>query len=285
MGFALAGSLAARSRAIPPLVSPDWLSTNLGDPMLIVLDIRSMEQYGKGHIPGANNVPFSSWAISRNGLSLELPPEDALRDLVGKSGMNADSRVVVVNRTETDFSRADATRVAWTCILAGIENTAVLDGGHNRWVREIKTVSTEPTIPRQLLYTGKMNRMLLASKSDVVARMGKAILVDNRVPEDYFGISAKPGHIKGSVNLPSPWAFSNDGTFRREEDLQAMAAGVIGTDRSKEVILYCGVGGYSSTWWFILTQIFSYRNARIYDGSMEEWIKDPSAPVTTYSWR
>ena len=46
-----------------------------------------------------------------------------------------------------------------------------------------------------------------------------------------------------------------------------MAAGAIGTDhgrkegkkgRDSEIIVYCGVGGYASSWWFILTQVLGY---------------------------
>jgi thiosulfate/3-mercaptopyruvate sulfurtransferase len=275
---------SARPRDIPAIVSPDWLAKNLGDPRIVVLDIRTVEQYKKGHIPGAINAPLTWWAVTRNGLSLELPPEDALNDLIRKTGMDAASHPVVVNRVDTDFSRADMTRVAWTCAIAGIENAAVLDGGHNRWVREIKTLSAEEVNAKPSAYTLKMNRNLMALKEYVLAKIDKSILVDTRLPEEYFGIALKPGHIKNAVNLPTPWVFAADGTFRKEEDLLAMASGVIGTNRSKEIILYCGFGGYACTWWFLLTQIFGYQNVRVYDGSMEEWVKDPVDPVSAYTW-
>jgi thiosulfate/3-mercaptopyruvate sulfurtransferase len=63
-----------------------------------------------------------------------------------------------------------------------------------------------------------------------------------------------------------------------------MASGVLGADKSKEIVVYCGVGGYSSTWWFLLTQILGYQNVKLYDGSFEEWSKDPKAPVESYRW-
>ncbi len=281
---ALARPLAARSPDIPAIASPDWLAKNLGDSRIVVIDIRSVEQYKKGHIPGAINVPMALWAVSRNGLSLELPLEDALSDLIKKTGMNAGSRPVIVNRFDTDFNRADTTRVAWTLAIAGIENAAILDGGHSRWVKEIKTLSTEEVNARPSAYVLKMNRSLLASKRYVLEKIGKAILVDTRLPEEYFGIALKPGHIKSAINLPTPWVFAADGTFRKEADLLAMASGVIGTNKSKEIILYCGFGGYACTWWFLLSRIFGYQNVSVYDGSMEEWVQDPSDPVSAYTW-
>ena len=110
------------------------------------------------------------------------------------------------------------------------------------------------------------------------------MIVDARIPEEYFGITLKEGHIKSAVNLPTPWVFTSAGTFLEIRSLEAMAENVIGTDRSKEVIVYCGVGGYASTWWFLLTQMLGYRNVRVYDGSIEEWIQDPDAPLSTYRW-
>jgi thiosulfate/3-mercaptopyruvate sulfurtransferase len=275
---------AASSRDVSPFVSTDWLAQNLSDSRVVVLDIRTAGQFKKGHIPGSLNTPLSLWAVNNNGLSLELPSDEALRELLGKSGISPASIAVVVTRTETDFSRADATRVAWTCIVAGVKNVAVLDGGFNKWAKENRTVSTEVTNAKPTIFAGAMDRSTLASKRYVLSKIGKSILVDARTPEDYFGVTSKPGHIKGAVNMPTPWVFSSDGTLIREEDLRSIAAGVLGTDKSKEVIVYCGVGGYASTWWFVLTQMLGYRNVKLYDGSMEEWLKDPSAPVSTYSW-
>jgi thiosulfate/3-mercaptopyruvate sulfurtransferase len=278
-------SSPSQSREVPAIVSPDWLAEKLGNPGLIILDIRNSELYQKGHVPGALNVPTHLWAISKNGLSLELPSDGDLRDLVGTSGMEVASQVVVVNRNDTDFNRADAARVAWTLHIAGIDKTSILDGGYNRWVREKKTISTDAVTAKSGPYTGKMDRTSVALKSYVLNRLTKSVLADSRVPEDYFGISSPHGHIKNAVNLPTPWMFTNEGTLRKYEELEAMAFGVLGTHKSKEVILYCGVGGYASSWWFVLTRVLGYRNVKVYDGSMEEWLKDSAAPITSYSWR
>jgi thiosulfate/3-mercaptopyruvate sulfurtransferase len=274
----------AWARDVPAVVSTEWLAQNRGNSKIIILDIRAAAQYAKGHIPGAINTPFSLWAISNNGLSLELPSDAGFLDLLQKSGINDASIIVVVNRNETDFNRADATRVAWTCSLAGIKNIAVLDGGYNKWVKDGKTISADAVLPQPAAKPATINRSLVASKNYVLSKIEKSILLDARNVEDYFGITSKPGHIKSAVNLPVRWAFSDEGTYLKEEDLRAMAAGVLGADKSKEVIVYCGVGGFASTWWFLLTQMLGYQNVRLYDGSMEEWIQDPEAPVSTYRW-
>ena len=272
------------SRDIAPIVTTDWLEQNLKDSRISILDIRTAAQYPKGHIPGSVNTPLSLWAPASNNLSLELPSNEALRDILGKAGISLASLIVIVTRTETDFGRADATRVAWTCKVAGLENVAVLDGGFTKWARENRVISTDSTGVHALSYSGTMDRSSVASKAYVLNNIKKIIIADNRTPEDYFGISSKAGHIKGAVNLPTPWVFATDGTFRNIEELRSMAAGVLGTDYSKQIVVYCEVGGYASTWWFLLTQVLEYKNVKLYDGSFEEWSKDPKAPVQRYSW-
>jgi thiosulfate/3-mercaptopyruvate sulfurtransferase len=274
----------ALSRGIDPIVSTDWLEQNLTGLDLFVLDIRNSEQYKKGHIPQSINAPFSSWVVESNEVSLELPTDEALRKLLGDYGLQKDSAVVVVNRVDTDFSRSDATRVAWTCVVAGIRNVAVLDGGYNKWLKEKKPVSTEARVPNSTEYAGNVNRSSLALKSQVLLAIGKSILLDTRIPEDYFGITPKSGHIKTSVNLPAPWAYTSDGRFRSTEELRAFAGGVLGGKNSREIIAYCGVGGFASTWWFLLTQLLGYQNVKVYDGSFQEWSADPNAPVVLYRW-
>lgn len=272
------------SRDVPPIVSTDWLTQNLKNANLFILDIRNSDQYKKGHIPGAINIPFENWAVERNGLSLELPSDEALQDLLAKSGIRSDSIVIVVNRNETDFSRSDAVRVAATCIVAGVRNAAVLDGGYTKWRKESKPVSTAPAIDSSTAYDGALDRSSFVSRDYVLSRIGKSVIVDNRTPEDYFGIGTAQGHIKSALNLPTPWVFNAEGLFNKPELLRAMAEGVIGEDTSTEIIVYCEVGGYASVWWYLLTQMFDYRNVKIYDGSMQEWIKDSKDPVTRYSW-
>jgi rhodanese-related sulfurtransferase len=46
------------ARAVEPIVSTDWLEKNLGEKDLIILDIRSPDDYAAGHIPGSINEPF-----------------------------------------------------------------------------------------------------------------------------------------------------------------------------------------------------------------------------------
>ncbi|MBA7561782.1 Thiosulfate sulfurtransferase [subsurface metagenome] len=276
-------------RTIPPLVTTKWLAENMAEPGLVVIDIRNSDEYKDGHIPGAVNAPFSSWAKARGGLLLELPEADELFDTIGAAGIKSDSRVVVVNKTDTPFTLADAARVACTLIYGGVKNVAVLNGGYNKWLKERRPVSNKTVKSKKVAYKGKLNEEMFVTKAYVEKKLGKSVIVDARTPDEFFGIAQdlfteKAGHIPTATCLPAPWLWTDKGTYRSIKEIRAMVTGVVGRDKSKEIILYCGVGGFAGAWCFVLREILGYINARVYDGAAQEWTADPEAPIARYRW-
>ena len=276
-------------RTITPLVTTGWLADNIDQPGLVVIDIRLSEEYQPGHIPGAASSPFSSWVRARGGLLLELPTPQELFNAIGAAGISGDSRVVVVNKTDTHHTLADAARVACTLLYAGVKNTAVLNGGYNKWLKEKRPVSDKTVRPKKVAYKGKINKEMFVTKAYVEKRLGKSVIVDARTPDEFFGITQdlftdKPGHIPTAVCLPAPWLWTDKGTYRSIKEIRAMVAGVVGRDKSKEIIFYCGVGGFAVAWCFVLREILGYTNARVYDGAAQEWTADPEAPLSRYRW-
>jgi thiosulfate/3-mercaptopyruvate sulfurtransferase len=287
VAFAIPSISSARD--IPPFVSSDWLNQNLTISGLLIIDVRSGADYKKSHIPNAVSVSVNSWAVNKNGLLRELPAENDLLGLMGSIGIREDSKAVVVGKGVSDFDRADAIRVAWTILSAGVKNVSVLDGGFPKWLNEKKPATAEQSPLHPGEYRGKVNMSLLVSKKYVLGKIGKSILVDNRLPELFFGMTteswaSKPGHIESAVNLPAPWIFQQDGLLRSQSELESMANGVIGKNGSKEIIAYCGVGPYAMVWSYILTELLGYRDVKVYDGSMQEWVLDPAGPVAAYKW-
>jgi thiosulfate/3-mercaptopyruvate sulfurtransferase len=279
----------SQMRTIRPLVTTKWLADNIAQPGLVVIDIRNSDEYQAGHIPGAVNVPFSSWAVSRGGLLLELPTASELFDTIGAAGIKSDSRVVVVNKTDTNFTLADAARVAYTLIYGGVKNVAVLNGGYNKWLKEKRPLSDETVKPKKLAYKGKINREMFVNKEYVAKKLGKSVIVDARSPDEFFGLTQdlftdRPGHIPTATCLPAPWLWTDQGTYRPIKVIRAMVAGVVGRDKSKEIVVYCGVGGFSGAWCFVMREMLGYTKAKVYDGSAQEWTADPKAPMARYRW-
>jgi len=291
------------SRIIDPIVSTDWLHANSQLENLLIIDIRSPADYGPGHIPGSVNEPFvtafdprkgpsSNWIIgSDDGLWLELPDVNDLFSTIGNLGITSDSRVVIVTAPNPKeppfFGLANANRVADTLIYAGVNNVAILDGGYPKWVAEGRPTTKQVPALNLVKYQGEVNKAMFVPIDYVKKQIGKAVIIDARDTNVYFGVSVEPfakkaGHIPSARSLPAPWIWdlnSDDGTYvyKDSEMLRAVASGVIGQSanpKSQEIIVYCGVGGYASSCWFVLTQVLGYQNVKFYDGSAQEWVRN-----------
>jgi thiosulfate/3-mercaptopyruvate sulfurtransferase len=297
-------------RTIKPIVSTAWLQARLSGAAshagpapgaegpsaggLLVVDIREPRLYEAGHIPGSISIPFSpmsDWAVSDDELLMELPPDEDLFRLLGDWGIGPDSAVVLVGtvepRSAPPYALSDPCRVAATLFYADVENVGVLDGGYPRWAAEGRPATTEVPAVVARPYRGSARKEMFVSTEYVKAHLGEAVLLDGRDADQYFGVTSCPfagvgGHIPTARSLPAPWMWEEDGTYKPIEMLQAMAEGVLARDRDQQIIAYCGVGGYASAWWFVLTQVLGYTNVKIYDGAAEAWVKADS--MVSYTW-
>jgi thiosulfate/3-mercaptopyruvate sulfurtransferase len=297
------------AQTIDAIISTQWLEDNKDISNLVLLDVRVPDLYNAGHIPGSISVPaFGNFFLClfnpECGLWMEVPPDEELFTTIGNAGINEKSTVVIIGRT-TDLPSAPAaygitvaTRVALTLIYAGVEDVTILDGGYDKWAVEERAISTEPVTPTAVVYTGKTNETIFVSMSYVQEKLNKSILIDTREADTYFGIKPDPsskraGHIPSAKNLPAPWFWKADKdtagvtkylTFKDIDEIKEIAITVLGEDLSIEIIDYCGVGGYASPVWYLLTQVVGYKNVKFYDGSLQEWTADPEAPVVKYRY-
>jgi len=281
--LALTAPAPAAARGIDPIVSTDWLQKNLDLSNLVIVDVRKLEEYKAGHIPGAVNVAYGSWAIKKGNLLNELPAVDDLADAVGSAGIDQNSLVVIVGNTGKVPDQFDMTRVAWTLKYLGVPNVAILSGGQNHWVKENKPVSQDTAKPKAKSFTASVQKDLFVDKAYVAGKIGKAIIIDNRAPAFYEGKEKLPfvpklGRIKGAVNLPVGQLYTPEGLYKDQAALAALAQKAAGSDLNREIIVYCDTGKTCTGWAFIMTEMLGYKDVKVYDGSSMEWLADPNAP-------
>ena len=297
----IGGTAAARpGRTIDPIVSTEWLSNHLTDEGLIVLDVRSSEAYDAGHIPGALNepfeVPFSAWITMRDDLLLEVPETENLFAALGALGITTTSKVVVLSDPNPDeppfYGLSAATRVADTLIYAGVRNVAVLNGGYGLWAAESRPIETAAAAPVPTVFDGDTREDIFVSADYTEAHLHRARILDARDADVYFGMTVeifaeKAGHIPTAGSFPAPWIWetSDDTVYsvKDREQLAQAARGILGAPRCKrdarhsscdDIIVYCGVGGYASALWFLLSEVLEYPKVRFFDGSAQEWVRD-----------
>ena len=136
----------------------------------MVLDIRSAidgggaEAYVKAHIPGAVHSDYdkAGWRVTRNGVPFMLPTVAQLEKLIGETGIDEDSHVVIVPAgvSATDFG--SAARVYWTLKAAGHPAVSILDGGFAAWQAASLPVESGKNPPSPKIFTAKLDESLLA---------------------------------------------------------------------------------------------------------------------------
>ncbi len=159
--FCLLMTAPVAVRELPPILSTEWLAANLEKPGMVLLDIRKVEYYLSGHIPGAVNAFYSAWTVKKVDLYTEIPERDDLFDLIGEAGINGNSRVVIIGKADTPQERVCMARVACALEYGGVKNVAILDGGHNQWVRENRVISQGSEKPTSKIYSGQIDRKVL----------------------------------------------------------------------------------------------------------------------------
>jgi len=271
--------IAGQARDIAPIVSTDWLSANLKNPKLIILDVRRLEDYREGHIPGAMNSFYGAWVYMKDGLFGSIPEKDDIDDTISYMGIGFDNVVVVAGNMDTPRLSYQSARVACTLQYAGIENVALLDGGINKWIAEKKPLSTKIEQRKASNFQGKYTGEVFANKDYLKDRAGKLVLLDVREREYFTGEKkmdcvAKAGHMPGALNMPTSFAFNADKTFKTQKELIAIAEAAAGKDHATSILTYCDTGQCCPIWSYLLKQVLGYTNVRLYVGAMQEWTQD-----------
>ena len=287
--------LAAQSpaTAVAPLVSTEWLQSEIARPDLVILQLSTTEEFAKSHIPGAVALDFAREIVAppvEGGLRTELPAADALQQALRAKGITATSRVVVVFDQPSAFTRAG--RTFFTLEWAGLSGrVAVLDGGLPKWKREGRYVASGSGRALSAIAGATASAAALtlspdtrrrATREDVLAMVGRSgmRIVDARDTVFYQDLRdnqmPRGGHIASAVNLPFSSVTNADGTLRARAELESLvtAAG-IGADES--LVSYCHIGMQAS--WMYLTLRVLGRDVRMFDGSFDEWSRDASLPV------
>lgn len=275
-----------------PLVTPEWLETHLGDPVVRVIEVSSEEapvNYDVGHIPGA------AWFFWK-----DLCWDDATREFLTPAQMSTRLGAIGIDQNTTVVIVGDpvqyGTYAYWALRMAGHPDLRVLDGGRIRWAADGRPLTSDSGSWSAATYDPQSpDQSTRVSREDVLARLGDGsrLLLDVRSPEEYRGERVMPppdfdhgaerkGRIPGARPLYYRELLNDDDTFKRPEELRAVLVSA-GIDPATfdDIVAYCRLSHRATLVWTALHHLLGYDNVRIYDGSWTEWGSMVGMPVET----
>jgi len=178
----------------------------------------------------------------------------------------------------------------WYFKLYGHADVRLLDGGRKKWELDSRPLTDEtPQRPPTSYNAREPDTSIRAFRDEVLAAIGTTNLIDVRSPDEFAGRllapahlpqeqSQRAGHIPSAVNVPWSKAANEDGTFRSDDELQALYAGA-GVDAGRDTIAYCRIGERSAHTWFVLHELLGHPRVKNYDGSWTEYGSLVGVPI------
>jgi len=281
--------------ASEPFVNVDWLSENLTNDKVIILDIRnkidggSKEIFETGHIPSAiySNYLEDGWRTTVDGIVGKLPPVKNLEILIGNLGISNDNHVVVVPGGINSSDFGSAARIYWTFKVLGHEEVSILDGGYSAWVKKFSDkIESGLQDTNKVAFKSNFQSKYLATTDEVLKNLNNITVafVDARTEEQHFGEkkhgkALTAGTIPGSLLLKQSDLIIDNTSYVKSLDSIIQLSQNVGIEAEKENIVFCNTGHWASTTWFVLSEVLQLPNVKNYDGSMVEWTADPSRPL------
>jgi len=275
-----------------PLVSTEWLASELGKSDLRVVDAtlflpdhgrNARTEFEAAHVPGAVFMDLDEIVETASGLPHMLPSPEKFASRMQALGLGDGSRVVVYDNSPLK----SAARAWWMLRVFGAHEVAILDGGFAKWQAEGRAVESGKPVVRHRHFTVWQDNSLVRSLDQMVENLktkGEQILdarpagrFEGRDPEPRAGL--RGGHMPGARNLPHGQLFNEDGTWKRGDELRA-AFEQAGVALDRPVVTTCGSGVTAAVLAFGM-HLLGKKDVGLYDGSWSEWGSRPETPVVT----
>lgn len=283
----------------PLLVSPSALFERLDDPTVLIVDasvnltresegapykiVSGRAGYDVAHLPGAVFADLLTEFSDPDGsLPFSVPEPARFAQVAGALGITPSVDVVVYTQDLPTF----APRLWWLLRYFGFESVSVLDGGLAAWRAEGLPVTDAVTPPRAAEGFNAVPQEHLIARRAQVERVSSqaedACLIHALSAPEFRGEGApedaRAGRIPGSVNVPWSSTIDRDTGRYRSPDVLTAAFAAAGVRPDQPIITYCG-GGIAASMDAFALALAGHEDVRVYDGSLAEWVADPSLPL------
>ena len=269
----------------PLLIDTETLQNQLGQPGVVVIDVRGKAAYEfGGHIPGAVHTSWHDYsdpsAVAKGLIDPDMKRMEAKMRALGISN---DSQVVIYSNPFDNWG--DEGRMFWMLEYLGHTNLRILDGGWVKWVEERRPFEHGRVTPKPGSFTVRVVGRVAITKDELKGIVKQphpdTVIVDARSLEEYLGKDMtgipRAGHVPSAIHLAWNGFLNKNATVK---DLAVIQSSLDekGLQANQNVICYC-TGGVRSAWLYFILRLVGYQNVRNYPGSWWEWSRDFACPV------
>ncbi|HQT68334.1 MAG: hypothetical protein B7Z78_10775 [Rhodospirillales bacterium 20-60-12] len=291
--------LAARAAAAaaPALVTPAYVQAHMGQKNTVIIEVYDTDKqksvYDQGHLPNAQFTGFldDGWRTVGGAHPFMLPPTADIAAVVGRYGINNQTRVYLVPAGPVKGDFKATARIYWTLRYVGDNNVSIMNGGDRAWAADpSRKMSTAAPVVATATFTPHVTPGYLATTKDVRAALASSDiqLVDARPVAQYEGLKMAPvdaaaGTLQGAISLPFSTLLTPDGEGMKSKAEITAELKKAGVDPMGKGITFCNTGHLASNDWFALREVVGNPNVRLYAGSMATWTHEglPVVPGKT----
>ncbi len=262
----------------------------------LLWDVRSAEDYRKGHIPGAVNIGDISRTLRRE-VDEDFIPLEQMARLLGSVGLDPAREIVIYG----DKGSAVPYFGLYTIEYLNGRRASVYHGGIDDWKAAGLALSTQPPQPTPVNLNLSVNPQVAVSTDYVLAALKRpdVQIVDVRTLPEFKGEDVRAlrgGHIPGALNIPyeQNWVDPDTPsklTRRQVNSKDGMALKPAGKlrelyarlDPNKETIVYCQSGVRAAQTAGVLKEL-GFTNVKVYDGSWLAYGNTLDAPAENLSF-
>ena len=295
-----AGVAPAAQWANPDLlVTADALENNLSKADWVVVDCRKLEEYAKGHIPGAISFGKGCKKALRDGTSRTFHDITKYDKILSKVGISNNSHIVFYGELKSK-SMDDATVAFWVMEYLGHTKTHVLNGGLEGWVSSGKKLEQTPVIKQPATFTAKAVHSRFATTDEMLKfAKGQAKdvqVIDARTKGEYEGTdirSIKGGRIPHvTINIPHDNTYDQkkDPATGKDKPTSFLSPDHVmefykSLDKNKRTIAYCQTGSRSCLT-YLEMRLMGFKEPANWDESWIVWGSDLTRkyPIEEEEW-
>lgn len=256
----------------------------------ILWDVRSQDEYRKGHLPGAVNIG-DPLKVLRSENTEDFISQSLIEEILGSVAIDPAKEIIIYGSK----AMPAAYFALYTMQYFEAERVHIYHGGIEDWKAAGQQVSSQVSDVTPIKLSLVVNPKIAIATSEVLSKLERSEvqILDVRTPREFDGEDIRAlrgGHIPGAINIPYERNWTGLGVrkpgeavrnskdalaLKSQADLRAMYALL---DPDKETIVYCQSGSRASVTAAVLKDL-GFKQVRLYDSSWLDYGNTLDAPA------